>query len=107
MKRQSNLCLTNFMVRTNRCLQFTNVLIFNLKIFAIIFTDNAYEYLTMWTEEFVFFQQFLWISLKKFPEWTTVKNSFEIFSTKTSFDMETKSQEVFTQFGYIKNYVLC
>lgn len=58
----------------------------------------------MWTEQFTFFQQFLWMNLVKFPEWTTVKSSFDTFSTKTSFDMESKSSEVFKQFGYIKNY---
>lgn len=70
----------------------------------ITFTGNAIEYITKWTTEYAFFNQFSWVSLATFPEWTTVKTSFQVLSERTGFDMDSKSAQVFQQFGYVKSY---
>ena len=50
------------------------------------------------------FGKFSWVDLRHFPDWTTVKKSFQVLSKKTNFDMLKHSSSLFEQFGYIKNY---
>lgn len=66
--------------------------------------DTALDYLSEWTEQFKVFYQFSWIELKKFPDWTTVKISLQVMTTKTSFDLTANSSKVFEQFRFIKTF---
>lgn len=70
------------------------------------FTDDALEYLLGWTEQFELFHQFSWVDLKakKFPDWNVIKSSFQVMSTKTSFDFEANSSKIFEQYGLIKHF---
>lgn len=62
------------------------------------------DYLSKWTKEFTIFQGFSWVDLRKTPEWTFVKKSFEFLAGKVSFDWDAKSSLVFQQFGCVKKY---
>lgn len=66
--------------------------------------DDAFNYLTEWTEEFAIFQQFSWVQLRHFPNWTTVNKSIQTLVQKTSFNLIENSSAIFEQFGYVKNY---
>lgn len=68
------------------------------------YTDDAHEYLSMWTEELALFQCFAWVDLRSITDWTTVKKSFKILAEKTSFDFDAQSSAVFDQFVFVKNY---
>lgn len=62
------------------------------------------EYVDKWTEDFKIFQDFSWVVLETFPDWSTVKKSMHVVAEKGSFDMATNSSAVFEQFGYMKSY---
>lgn len=57
-----------------------------------------------WTDEITIFNQFLWVDLRKAPDWTQVKNSFKVLVDKFGFDFNSKSAEIFKQFGSVKMY---
>lgn len=48
------------------------------------FTDNAMDYLAQWTEHFEIFQNFSWVVLENFPDWSTVKKSIRVVEEKGS-----------------------
>lgn len=62
------------------------------------------DYLGQWTEHFEIFQNFSWVVLENFPDWSTVKKSIRVVEEKGSFDMVANSAAVFEQFGYMKSY---
>lgn len=71
---------------------------------SFLISENALDYLSSWTEEYGSFQDFSWVSLRKFPSWSTVKLSMKKVAEKTSFDEYENSSKVFDQYSYIKNY---
>lgn len=91
----------NFMVRaTIHCLFshiFQHVLVFH-------FPDDASDYLDDWCQQFEQLKEFLWIPLRKFPDWLSVKKSMESVAKKTTFDLIENSSKVFDQYGYAKNF---
>lgn len=57
-----------------------------------------------WTGELASFQDFSWVSLCTFPNWSTVNSSMKIVAQNTSFDLYALSSKVLEEYGYIKNY---
>lgn len=57
-----------------------------------------------WTDEITVFNKFSWVDLRKAPEWTQVKDSFKVLVDTFGFDLNSKSAEIFLQFGSVKKY---
>lgn len=79
-------------------------ILFLILRFFLRLLESAIDYLIAWTEELEPFQNFSWISLHGFPDWTTVKNSMKKVSEHTSFDRNVNASQVFEQYGFIKKY---
>lgn len=47
-----------------------------------------------WHFVYTIFNKFLWVDLRKFPDWAQVKESFEALVDKVAYDFDSQSTEV-------------
>lgn len=67
-------------------------------------SDEAIDYIDLWTEQFQYLGDFSWIFLYTPPSWSAVNQSMKSLAEKTSFDLTKNSSKVLEQYEYVRNY---
>lgn len=69
------------------------------------FSDDANEYLSLWSEQFDEIRDFSWVVLRTMPIWSEINKTMQQFSNLADdFELSKNSPKVFSQYGYIKTF---